>query len=689
MRLKKKLTAVSTMPEITLAKYAGFCFGVKHAVDTVEKLLVNNPDARIYTLGKLIHNAFIIENFASRGVEIIEEKDIDRVAAQSDDGTQTYVVVRAHGVVKSTLNKLKLNTELHKNFHFEDCTCPNVSKIHRIAENNTTDSTLFVMIGSPEHPEVKSIVSYAHGDILVFENAEQLKAFADGENGGVFGKKQLILAAQTTQNLYEWEKCQKILQKLCTNPIIFDTICGVTEMRQTEVKKLAANNDAVVVIGGLDSSNSNKLYHVSKEINPNSFFIQDSSQIEPTVFSPFSNVAITAGASTPGIIIQEVLTKMSELDFATMLEESLKSIHTGDIVTGTVLSIAQNEIAVDLGCKFTGIIPYDEITDTTGADLASMFKLGDEVEAVALRVSEVDGVATLSKKKLDAKKNFQIFTDAQENNTVFEGKVVEVIKGNAGVTVSCNLVRVFIPASQTGLPKDSDLTQMLGTTVKFKVIEVNAARRRIVGSIKSVIFEERKAAEDAFWAELEVGKYYKGKVVKLDTYGAFVLLDNAVQGLLHISQLSWRRIKHPSEVLSVGEEIEVFIKSIDAEKRHISLGYKTEDTNPWKIIPEKYNVGDIINVKITAVIDNLGAFAEVVPGQDGLIHISQISKERVEKTSDKLTVGNTVDAKITAIDVENRKVSLSIRAIVEDAEKAEAAEEAVEAEEVAEATDAE
>ncbi len=687
------------MPEITLAKYAGFCFGVKHAVDTVEKLLTQNPDARIYTLGKLIHNSFIVDSFASRGVGIIEEKDIDRIAQESDDGTQTYVVVRAHGVVKSTLDKLKINTELHKNFHFEDCTCPNVSKIHKIAEDNTTDSTIFIMIGSPEHPEVKSIVSYARGDVLVFENSECLKDYADGENGKVFGEKQLILAAQTTQNLYEWEKCQKILQKLCTNPIIFDTICGVTEMRQTEVKRLASENDAVVVIGGLDSSNSNKLYQVSKEINPNSFFIQDSSQIEQTVFSPFSNVAITAGASTPGIIIQEVLTKMSELDFATLLEESLKSIHTGDIVTGTVLSISQNEIAVDLGCKFTGIIPYDEITDTAGVDLATMFKIGDEVEAVALRVSEVDGVATLSKKKLDAKKNFQNFTDAQENNTVFEGKVVEVIKGNAGVSVSCNLVRVFVPASQTGLPKDSDLTQMLGTTVKFKVIEVNAARRRVVGSIKSVIYEERKAAEDAFWAELEVGKYYKGKVVKLDTYGAFVLLGDTVQGLLHISQLSWRRIKHPSEVLSVGEEIEVFIRSLDTEKRHISLGYKTEDTNPWKIIPEKYNVGDIINVKITAVIDNLGAFAEVVPGQDGLIHISQISKERVEKTSDKLAVGDTVDAKITAIDVENRKVSLSIRAIVEDAEKAaaaeaeaeaeEAVEEVVEAEETVEAADAE
>lgn len=667
------------MPEITLAKYAGFCFGVKHAVDMVEKLLSENPNARIYTLGKLIHNSFIVDGFAARGVGIIEEADIDRVAEESDDGTDIFVVVRAHGVVKSTLEKLVSNTQKHPNFHFEDCTCPNVSKIHKIAEENTTKDTLFVMIGSPNHPEVKSIVSYAEGEVLVFENAEQLSAYINGEKGSSFGEKQLILAAQTTQNLYEWEKCQKILQKLYTNPIIFDTICGVTEMRQTEVKRLAAENDAVVIIGGLDSSNSNKLYQVSKAINPNSFFVQDSTQIEQSVFSPFSNVAITAGASTPGIIIQEVLTKMSELDFATMLEESLKSIHTGDIVTGTVLSIAQNEIAVDLGCKFTGIIPYDEITDITGTDLATMFKIGDEVEAIALRVSEVDGVATLSKKRLDAKKNFQNFTDAQENNTVFEGKVVEVIKGNAGVTVSCNLVRVFIPASQTGLPKDSDLTQMLGTTVKFKVIEVNAARRRVVGSIKSVAYEARKAAEDAFWADIEVGKYYKGKVVKLDTYGAFVLLGDAVQGLLHISQLSWRRIKHPSEVLTVGEEIEVFIKSIDAEKRHISLGYKTEDTNPWKIIPEKYNVGDIINVKITAVIDNLGAFAEVVPGQDGLIHISQISKERVEKTSDKLAVGDVVDAKITAIDVENRKVSLSIRAIAEDAEKAEAAEEAVEA----------
>ena len=366
---------------------------------------------------------------------------------------------------------------------------------------------------------------------------------------------------------------------------------------------------------------------------------------------------------------------MSEQNFEQMLNDSFKTILTGDTVTGVILMVSQSEITVDLGCKVTGIIPYSELTDTPNLDLTEMYKPGDEIEAYVIRVSDVDGMATLSKKKIDAKKNLQSIIDAKESGATLEGRVVEAVKG--GVIVSTNLVRVFIPASQTGVPKDGDIKSLVGQTVNFKVLETDVARRRVVGSIRCAAYEARKAVEDAFWASVEVGKTYEGKVVRLATYGAFVLLDNAVQGLVHNSELSWRRIKNPAEVVNVGDTIKVFVKSIDTEKKHISLGYKTEDTNPWKLLHDKYEVGDTATVKITAVLDNLGAFAEVVPGQDGLIHISQIAKERVEKTSDKLKVGDVVEAKITAIDDENRKISLSMRALIEDAEKAVAAEETV------------
>lgn len=656
------------MTEITLAKHAGFCFGVKHAVDTVEQLLQAHKHADIYTLGKLIHNSYITESFASRGVKTATLDDIEHIAEASSLTRPAYVVVRAHGVTRETTDRLDRCVHEHEGFHYVDCTCPNVKRIHEIADKETNDDTLIVVIGSPEHPEVRSIVSFAHGDFRVFETSSELEAFILSDEYSPFRQKQLILTAQTTQNLYEWEKCQKILQKLCTNSKIFDTICGVTETRQKEAEVLARSHDAVIVIGGADSSNSNKLFGVSRSVNPNSYFVENASAVDKAVFSPFRSVAITAGASTPGIIIQEVYKKMSEQNFEQMLNDSFKTILTGDTVTGVILMVSQSEITVDLGCKVTGIIPYSEITDTPNLDLTTMYKPGDEIEAFVIRVSDVDGMATLSKKKIDAKKNLQSLIDAKDTNATLEGRVIEAVKG--GVIVSSNLVRVFIPASQTGVPKDGDIRSIVGQNVNFKVIETDVARRRVVGSIRAANYEARKALEDAFWSSVEVGKVYEGKVVRLATYGAFVLLDNAVQGMVHNSELSWRRIKSPAEVVHEGDIIKVFVKSIDTEKKHVSLGYKTEDTNPWKLLHDKYEVGDTASVKITAVLDNLGAFAEVVPGQDGLIHISQISKERVEKTSDKLKVGDVVDVKIIAIDEENRKISLSMRALLEDAEKA-------------------
>ncbi len=345
-----------------------------------------------------------------------------------------------------------------------------------------------------------------------------------------------------------------------------------------------------------------------------------------------------------------------------MLGESIKTLNTGDTVVGVVMDISPTEIKLDLGAKSTGVVTRDQITDDPNAKLADMFKIGDEVEAFVIKVSDVDGIAMLSKKRVDASKNWKNIVAAAESKETVEGRVTEAVKG--GVVMSVDGVRVFVPASQTGIPKEGDLNTLVGTTQKIKIIEVREDRKRAYGSIREYRQAERKAKEEAFWSNIHEGDTYEGPVKSLTSFGAFVDLGG-VDGMVHMSELSWKHIRHPSEVVKVGDVIKVFVKSFDREKKRISLGYKTEDTDPWKIFTDKYKVGDIATVKIVSLMP-FGAFAEVVPGADGLIHISQIAREKVARTADVLEVGQEVDVKITDIDYEHKKISLSIRALLDD-----------------------
>ena len=366
---------------------------------------------------------------------------------------------------------------------------------------------------------------------------------------------------------------------------------------------------------------------------------------------------------------------MSE-NFEAMLEESLnKTLNTGDTVTGYVTSVSNAEIQLDIGYKVTGIIKAEQITDDPSVNLKEMFKVGDEVEAFVIRVSDIEGIAELSKKRTDSDKCWKEIESALESKEILEGKVIEAVKG--GVIVLANNNRVFIPGAHTGIRRDGDLSVLVGQTVKFRVIEVKG--RRAYGSIRDVAREERQAKEAAFWATVEEGKQYTGTVKSMTTYGAFVDIGG-VDGMVHITELSWKRIKSPAEVVAIGDTIEVYVKALDVEKKRISLGYKTEATNPWKIFADKYAVGDVAPVKIVSMMP-FGAFAEIVDGVDGLIHISQIALEKIAKPADVLQIGQVVDARITDIDFENCKVSLSIRALLEEAK---AAEEAMPAEEAAE-----
>ncbi len=648
---------------IKIAKGAGFCFGVKRATDALESAIKENRGERLYTLGTLIHNNIYNSRLEAQGVRVVDISDIPSLAESADESSPVRVFVRAHGIPREDEAVLLACSRKNPRFNYVDCTCPFVKKIHKIAAENSKEENFFILIGKATHPEVVGIMSYFDYDKVTFENSAELAKAVENGFFEKFQKKTPIMAAQTTQNLSEWKKSQEILKKLYTNALIFDTICSVTESRQTEAEALAAESDIMIVIGGTDSSNTSKLYGICKKICPASFRIERPEELRELNFimSAHTKVGIAAGASTPSGVIWEVYKTMSEQLFEELLESSFKTIKQGDIVTGSVTNVTDTELTLDLGAQVTGYIKAEQITDDTSVKLTDMFKKGDEIEARVTRLSDVDGIAELSKKSVDAAKNWQKIVDACENGDILEGKVVDAVKGGVNVLVGAN--RVFVPASHTGVPKDGDLASIKGDDVKIKIIEIKG--NRAVGSIRLVLREERRAKEDAFWASMEEGKVFTGVVKSMTAYGAFVDLGG-VDGMVHKTELSWSPIASPAAVVSVGQEITVFVKSFDAEKKRISLGYKTDDTNPWYIFTGKYNVGDVASVKIVNMMP-FGAFAEIVDGVDGLIHISQIAMQRIAKPADALELGQVVDAKIIAIDEENQKVSLSIRALLEEA----------------------
>ncbi len=674
-----------TVGSVTVARHSGFCFGVRRAADSLESRLAHAcPGERLMTLGQLIHNDTYMSRLRAAGVEVIDEADIPRVAREADAAAPVTVFIRAHGVKQSVCELLEAAHAKNPFFDYVDCTCPYVKKLHRIAEDSSGEGRCFILMGAEKHPEVVGIMSHVRGEGHVFADADSLGAALLNDGLGNLHKKVPILAAQTTFNLLEWEKSQKKIKNLCTNAEIFDTICGVTSERQLDAARLAGESDVMIVIGGRQSSNTAKLRDICAERCPRTFMVEDAEELlrvmpEDIKLIPHLRVGIVAGASTPSDVIQEVYKTMSENteikaeNFEEMLESSLKTLNTGDTVTGTITSVTDAELQLDLGAKVTGVITADQATDDPSAKLTSLFHAGDQIEAFVIRVSDVDGFATLSKRRVDSDKNWKAVAAAKESGETLEGKVIAVNKG--GVEVSVNSNRVFIPASHTGIPKDGDMSTLLGSTVKFRIIEVRDQGKKAVGSIRVVLRDERKAREAEFWAAMEVGKQFTGKVKSMTSYGAFVDLGPA-DGMVHNTELSWKHIKSPAEVVSVGDELTVFVKSFDAEKRRISLGYKTEATEPWHVFTEKYAEGDVANVKIVS-LTNFGAFAEIVDGVDGLIHISQLSTEKVASVADAVSVGQEVAAKIIGVDNERKKVSLSIRALLEEQDVADG-EEAVE-----------
>ena len=661
-------------PEIILAKTAGFCFGVDRAVNKVEELL--NDNKKVATLGPLIHNPQYIESIKDRGALIAEKIE--------DVPSGYELVIRAHGITKELQDIIENN-----GIEYFDATCPFVKKIQNIAKNHTNENNILLIAGDEKHPEVEGFRSYAKGASFVFKSAKELQELLD--NKAFNSDMEIIYVAQTTFSLEEYKKCTNIITKYCTKVKIYETICDATAKRQKDACNLAHSCDIIIIIGGRISSNTQKLKNVCEKY-AKTYLIESAEELSDIDFSGCTKVGVTAGASTPVCIIKEVLKTMSEtinniesaeavgqavadseISFEQMLDESLKSLNSDQKVVGTVLRVTPTEIQVDIGRKQTGIIPYDEFSADPTVDPMSSVKVGDEIKLIIMKTNDQDGFITLSKKRYDAQANWEVIAAAKDNGEILEGVVAEVL--NRGVIVISKSVRVFIPASQATLSRNDKLEDLLGKSVQFRIIDVDNRRRRVVGSISSVLREARKTSRDAFWAQIEVGQKYEGTVVSLTEFGAFVELAQGVQGLCHKSELSWNRIKHPSEVVAVGDKLEVTIKNIDAEAKKISLGFKKIEDSPWEILKRDFPVGSVIDVQIVS-LTTFGAFAQIMPHIQGLIHISQISNHRVEKPQDELNIGDTVKVMITNIDFEKKHISLSIRALL--------AEEEPEVEEVAE-----
>ncbi len=657
------------MPVI-LAKSAGFCFGVSRAVARVEELLAAGE--QVCTLGPIIHNPQVVGQLAARGVTIADRPE--------DTPAGAVLVIRSHGVPENVYDRLRT-----LGIRYSDATCPFVEKIHRIVAEHSAAGRTVLIAGDPDHPEVLGIRGHCRGDVFVFRDVQELQAIFSNDPQST--KRSLIMVAQTTFNTNLWEKCADLAKKDCTNLLIFDTICVATTKRQTEAIGLARRCRSVVIVGGRESSNTTKLRDVCAPFCQ-THLIEGAADLRREWFCPGETAGLTAGASTPSDIIKEVHFTMSEIinnsevlestaapenttaenteemsseEFAAMIDATLQNA-TDDRVRGLVVGIAPNEVQVEVeGRKQTGYIPVSELSNDPSADPNDLVKIGDELDLLIMRTNDQEGTIMLSKKRVDALKGWDTIVAAEADGTVLEGTVVEIIKG--GMLVVTEGVRVFVPASQASLNRMEDLSPLKGQTVKLKIIEVNPHRRHAVGSVRQVAQAARKEQEDAFWAQAEVGQQYTGAVKSLTSYGAFVDLGG-VDGMVHISEMSWSRIKHPSEVMNVGDVVTVYIKALDPEKKKISLGYRKAEDNPWEIFKAQYPIGTVVEAKVVGMTA-FGAFAQIIPGVDGLIHISQIADHRVEKPQDELQIGQVVTAKITAVDYDRKRISLSIRALLE------------------------
>ncbi len=626
--------------KVKLAKSAGFCFGVKRAVDVVYNSIdKGNP---VYTYGEIIHNEEVVKDLENKGVKVL------RSLTELKPDTKGTLVVRSHGISKHELEEIQSS-----GVTIIDATCPFVKKIHNIVKEQSELGREIIIIGNNKHPEVEGIKGWCSGKATVVETEEEAVRYSTDKNS------KICVVAQTTFNYTKFQELVEIISKKGYDILALNTICNATEERQQEVKKLAQESDAMIVIGGKHSSNTQKLYEISKKKCHNTFYIQTLDDLDLERFKSFRSVGITAGASTPNKIIEEVHTNMSEMSFEQLLEEeSLVTIHNGKVVNGTVISVKEDEIVLNIGYKADGIITRNEYTDIPNADLTTLVKVGDELQAKVITANDGEGQVLLSYKRLAEEKGSKRLEEAFENKEVLTAKVTNVVDG--GLNVVVDGARVFIPASLVSDVYEKDLSKYADQEIEFVISEFVPKRRRIIGNRKQLIVAKKQKMQEELLAKISVGMKIEGTVKNVTDFGAFIDLGG-LDGLLHISEMSWGHVDNPKKIFKVGDVVNVLIKDIQANK--IALSLKFEENNPWTTAAEKYAVGNVVTGKVARMTD-FGAFVELEPGVDALLHVSQISKEHVEKPADALKIGEEVTAKVVDFNLEDKKISLSIKALL-------------------------
>lgn len=628
--------------EIILAETAGFCFGVKRAVDTVYQEV--EQQTPVYTYGPIIHNEEVVDDLQRRGVKVLHGFD---ELKQVHEGS---VVIRSHGVAKQVYDRIQ-----EQGLKLVDATCPFVLKIHKIVREESEKGKRILIVGSSDHPEVEGIKGWCRTEPIVVEQEEDID-FIDLPPG-----EQLVIVSQTTFNNKKFQDLVEIISKKGYDICAYNTICNATEARQKETAQIAREADAMIVIGGKNSSNTQKLYAISKQECANTYYIQTLVDLDLTAFESVSRVGITAGASTPNNIIKEVHDSMSELSFEELLQEEEKNsiqIAPGKLVEGEVLSVKPDEIIVNINYKSEGVIPRNEYTNQPNADLTTMVQVGDKISAKVVKNNDGEGQVLLSYKRVAQDMANDRLEAACESGEVLTGKVVQVLEG--GLTVLYEESRVFIPASLVSDTYEKNLEKYMDQEVEFVITECNPRKRRVIGNRKMLLVAQKEEAQKALFEKIEIGMTVEGTVKNVTDFGAFIDLGGA-DGLLHISEMSWGRVENPKKALKVGDTVKAFIKDIQGTK--IALSMKFPDQNPWASAAEKYAVGSTVTGKVARMTD-FGAFIELEPGVDALLHVSQISKEHIEKPSSVLTVGQEVTAKVVDFKEADKKISLSIKALL-------------------------
>lgn len=645
---------------IEIAENAGFCFGVNRAIALAESAAAKYGE--VWTLGELIHNEVAIRELDSRGIH--PARSLSEVSGKP-------LVIRSHGVSSETESQAReICAEVI------DATCPFVRKIHNIVSSLPEDTKLLVL-GRESHPEVVGIIGRARCKAFPVKSFEEIDELFG--SGALSESDKIALVTQTTFDRSGFLECIDKIREKYRSVEINDTICEATVKHQKSTRELAERAALMVVVGGRDSSNTRKLAEICEKYCP-TVFVTTAEEIPLQALRGLrsdSIIGITAGASTPAHTIKEVHEKMNkeiitsnenEEDFASLLEQdqSFNKLYIGKRVKATVVSVSKKEAVVEVGAKQTGYILREEITNDPNADIEEMLKVGDVIDAIVTKVDDSVGTAYLSKKRVDTVLGLEKLQKVMESNETIEGNVSQVVKG--GVIVIYENTRVFIPASLTGVPRNGKLEELLKKPVKFKIIEVSNERGgRVVGSIRQAKRETRDAERAKFWENIEVGQKFEGIVRSIESYGVFVDIG-PIDGLVHTADLTWNRVGHPKDIVSIGDKLNVAVKSYDPEKKRVSLTAKDPDENPWNKFTEEFAIDDVIKATIVSITE-FGAFAQIIPGVDGLVHISQISTERVTNINSVLKVGEEVVAKIIDIDDEKNRVSLSIKAALEDTEE--------------------